>query len=112
MRRPGALHHLPGDGDEGARHAACAAAARAGRAGPHQGEPRHAARLLIRPTKIIAVMPLFAADASAIDGTVRRAEGSERLITVVFVDLRGSTTIGEVRLPYDALSCSTSSSMK
>ena len=58
----------------------------------------------IRPTKDIAVMPLFAADASAIDGTVRGGlEGSERLITVVFVDLRGSTTIGEARLPYDVL---------
>jgi class 3 adenylate cyclase len=30
-------------------------------------------------------------------------EGSERLITVMFVDLRGSTTIGEARLPYDVL---------
>jgi adenylate cyclase len=58
----------------------------------------------IRPTKDVAVMPLFAADASAIDGTVRGGlEGSERLITVVFVDLRGSTTIGEARLPYDVL---------
>jgi adenylate cyclase len=29
--------------------------------------------------------------------------GSERLITVLFVDLRGSTTLGEARLPYDLL---------
>jgi adenylate cyclase len=58
----------------------------------------------IRPTEDIAIMPLFAADVSAIDGTVRGGlEGSERLITVVFVDLRGSTTIGEARLPYDVL---------
>ncbi len=58
----------------------------------------------IRPTEDIAVMPLFAADAGALDGSVRGGlEGSERPITVVFVDLRGSTTIGEARLPYDVL---------
>jgi adenylate cyclase len=58
----------------------------------------------IRPTADIAVMPLLAADASAADGAVRGGlEGSERLITVVFVDLRGSTTLGEARLPYDVL---------
>jgi adenylate cyclase len=58
----------------------------------------------IRPTEDVAVMPLFAADASASDGAVRGGlEGSERLITVMFVDLRGSTSIGEARLPYDVL---------
>jgi adenylate cyclase len=58
----------------------------------------------IRPTEDIAIMPLFAADAHAADGHVRGGlEGSERPITVVFVDLRGSTTIGEARLPYDVL---------
>jgi adenylate cyclase len=58
----------------------------------------------IRPTADIAVMPVLAADASAADGAVRGGlEGSERLITVVFVDLRGSTTLGEARLPYDVL---------
>jgi adenylate cyclase len=58
----------------------------------------------IRPTTDIAVMPVLAADASAADGTTRGGlEGSERLITVVFVDLRGSTTLGEARLPYDVL---------
>lgn len=58
----------------------------------------------IRPTSDIAVMPLLAADASAADGAVRGGlEGSERLITVLFVDLRGSTTLGEARLPYDVL---------
>lgn len=58
----------------------------------------------IRPTEDIAIMPLFAADAGALDGQVRGGlEGSERPITVVFVDLRGSTTIGEARLPYDVL---------
>jgi adenylate cyclase len=58
----------------------------------------------IRPTSDIAIMPLLAADAGAADGLVRGGlEGSERLITVVFVDLRGSTTLGEARMPYDVL---------
>src|SRR5580704_12323292 len=58
----------------------------------------------IRPTADIAVMPLLAADASAADCATRGGlEGSERVITVVFVDLRGSTTLGEARLPYAVL---------
>jgi adenylate cyclase len=58
----------------------------------------------IRPRADIAVMPLLAADASAADGAMRGGlEGSERPITVVFVDLRGSTTLGEAKLPYDVL---------
>jgi adenylate cyclase len=58
----------------------------------------------IRPTADLAVMPLLAADANAADGATRGGlEGSERLVTVVFVDLRGSTTLGEARLPYDVL---------
>ncbi len=58
----------------------------------------------IRPTSDISVMPLLAADANAADGTVRGGlKGSERLITVVFVDMRGSTTLGEAKLPYDVL---------
>ena len=49
-------------------------------------------------------MPLLSADAGAADGLVRGGmEGSERLVTVVFIDLRGSTTLGEARLPYDVL---------
>ncbi len=58
----------------------------------------------IRPTADISVMPLLAPDAAAADGRVPGGlEGSERLITVVFVDMRGSTTLGEARLPYDVL---------
>jgi adenylate cyclase len=58
----------------------------------------------IRPVADLSVMPLLAADAGAADGAVRGGlEGSERLVTVVFVDLRGSTTLGEARLPYDVL---------
>ena len=58
----------------------------------------------VRPAHDISVMPLLAAEAGAADGTVRGGlEGSERLITVVFVDMRGSTTLGETKLPYDVL---------
>jgi adenylate cyclase len=58
----------------------------------------------IRPTADISIVPLLAADASAHDGMVRGGlEGSERPVTVVFVDLRGSTSLGEAKLPYDLL---------
>jgi adenylate cyclase len=58
----------------------------------------------IRPTADISVMPLLAADASPADGAIRGGlEGSERSITVLFVDLRGSTTLGEAKMPYDLL---------
>jgi adenylate cyclase len=49
-------------------------------------------------------MPLRAADVGAADGLVRGGlEGSERLITVVSVDLPASTRLGETRMPYDVL---------
>jgi adenylate cyclase len=58
----------------------------------------------IRPEADLAVMPLLAADATAADcGTRGGLEGRERQITVVFVDMRGSTTLGEAKLPYDVL---------
>ncbi len=58
----------------------------------------------IRPTADIAVMPLLASDANAADGgRPGGLEGSERPIAVLFVDLRGSTGLGEARLPYDVL---------
>ena len=58
----------------------------------------------VRPAADISIMPLLASEAGAADGTVRGGlEGSERLITVVFVDMRGSTTLGEAKLPYDVL---------
>jgi adenylate cyclase len=58
----------------------------------------------IRPSTDIAVMPLLAADSRAADGLVRGGmEGRELQVTVVFVDLRGSTTLGEMRMPYDVL---------
>jgi adenylate cyclase len=58
----------------------------------------------LRPSADISVMPLLAANASAADGLVRGGmEGSERQVTVVFVDLRGSTRLAETRMPYDIL---------
>jgi adenylate cyclase len=58
----------------------------------------------IHPTGDISIVPLLAADASAADGATRGGlEGSERLITVVFVDIRGSATLGEAKMPYDVL---------
>jgi adenylate cyclase len=58
----------------------------------------------IRPTADLSVMPLLAADAGAAEGMVRGGlEGSERLITVLFVDLRGSAPLGESKMPYDLL---------
>jgi adenylate cyclase len=58
----------------------------------------------IRPTAHIAILPLLPADASAADGTIRGGlEGSERLITILFTDLRASTSLAEGKLPYDTL---------
>lgn len=62
----------------------------------------------IRPTSDISVVPLLSANASAQDGMARGGlEGSERLVTVLFVDLRGSTRLSENRMPYDVLYIST-----
>jgi adenylate cyclase len=58
----------------------------------------------IRPTADTSVMPLLAADASMTDAMLGAGlAGSERPITVLFVDLRGSSRIGEAKLPYDFL---------
>jgi len=58
----------------------------------------------ISPTGDISIVPLLTADAGAADGAVRGGlEGSERPVTVVFVDLRGSTSLGESKMPYDVL---------
>ena len=58
----------------------------------------------IRPTAALAVLPLLPADATAIDGAIRGGlEGSERLITILFADLRASTSLAEGKLPYDTL---------
>jgi adenylate cyclase len=58
----------------------------------------------ICPTTDISVVPLLAANASAAQGAIRgEIAGSERLITVVFVALRGSEILGKAKLPYDLL---------
>jgi adenylate cyclase len=58
----------------------------------------------VRPVRDLSITPLLGADASAVDGSTRAGmEGSERLITIMFIDLRGSTTLGEAKLPYDVL---------
>jgi adenylate cyclase len=58
----------------------------------------------IRPTADISVIPLLAADAGAADGAVRGGlEGTERLIAVLFIDLRSSTILSERKMPYDLL---------
>ncbi len=52
----------------------------------------------------VAVTPLLPPTASAGDG--RRpggVEGHEQKVTAIFVDLRGSTRLGEDRLPYDVV---------
>lgn len=69
-----------------------------------QASPATRLACQISPTADISIVPLLSADATAADGTARGGlEGSERQITVMFVDLRGSTGIGEARMPYDVL---------
>ena len=98
------MHDLPGSGDTRTRRVSGAGVA-GGRALTRiEAPPGIRLACQIRPTADLSIVPLLAADASAADGTVRGGlEGSERPITVVFVDLRGSTTIGEARMPYDVL---------
>lgn len=58
----------------------------------------------IRPDRPLSVAPLLSPHATAADGR-RRAEllGREQVVTVMFIDLRGSTGLGEARLPFDTL---------
>ena len=58
----------------------------------------------IRPSEPLSVAPLLSPHATPADG--RRPGhllGREQLVTVLFVDLRGSTGLGEARLPFDTL---------
>jgi adenylate cyclase len=58
----------------------------------------------IRPTADISVVPLLSADAGPADGRVRGGlEGHECPITVLFVDMRGSTSLCAAKMPYDLL---------
>jgi adenylate cyclase len=58
----------------------------------------------VRPAGDIWITPLVAAGADP--DLARRpggVQGSERLVVAMFVDLRGSTQLGETRLPYDVV---------
>ncbi|RVU38404.1 2Fe-2S iron-sulfur cluster binding domain-containing protein [Hwanghaeella grinnelliae] len=58
----------------------------------------------IRPTASLSVVPLLPPRATADQGRQPGGlEGLERQITIVFIDLRGSTKLGETKLPYDVL---------
>ncbi|HEY1720182.1 MAG TPA: adenylate/guanylate cyclase domain-containing protein [Magnetospirillaceae bacterium] len=58
----------------------------------------------IRPISNLSILPLLSATATPDDGHSRTGfAGQEQFVTVMFVDLRGSTKLGEARLPYDVL---------
>ncbi|CUW39267.1 putative Ferredoxin [Magnetospirillum sp. XM-1] len=58
----------------------------------------------LRPDHDLAVLPLLPSDAAAADGRLHGGmDGRERHVVVMFVDLRGSTTLGEAKMPYDML---------
>jgi len=105
-----ALHHLPGPGNQGIDRLPEPTALEAkalARIGAARGV-RLACQIC--PTADISIMPLLAADASAADGTIPGGlEGSERLITIVFVDLRGSTTWARPSCPTTSSTSSTNS---
>ena len=82
---------------------------------PSEGELRvlrriraaHDVRLacMLRPQGPIMATPLLPPFAGAADGRRRAdiAEGSEREIAIMFVDIRGFTAFSEGRLPYDVV---------
>ncbi len=58
----------------------------------------------LAPRRDLAVVPLLPPDASARDGKrPGGVEGKERHVTALFVDLRGSTALGERKMPYDVV---------
>jgi adenylate cyclase len=58
----------------------------------------------VRPSADIWVTPLVAAHADpALARRPGGVQGSERQVAAMFVDLRGSTQLGETRLPYDVV---------
>ena len=58
----------------------------------------------IRPVADLSIVPLLAPSARPRDGHGQADfDGIEQGVTVMFVDLRGSTRLGESRLPYDVL---------
>jgi class 3 adenylate cyclase len=59
----------------------------------------------LRPRRAVEVTPLLPPFAHAVDGRRRvdLAQGSEREIAILFVDIRGFTALSEGRLPYDVV---------
>ena len=58
----------------------------------------------IRPVADLSIVPLLLPSARPVDGSGRVGfAGVEQVVTVMFADLRGSTSLGEGRLPYDIL---------
>jgi len=58
----------------------------------------------VRPTADTSIIPLLPPSATAEEGRQPGGlEGLERQIVIVFIDLRGSTKLGETKLPYDVL---------
>lgn len=58
----------------------------------------------IRPRTDVSLLPLLPPRASASDGqSAGGLEGQEVAVTIMFIDLRGSTKLGETKLPYDVL---------
>src|SRR6201998_3335068 len=59
----------------------------------------------LRPRGAVEVTPLLPPFANALDGRRRVdfAQGSEREIAILFVDIRGFTALSEGRLPYDVV---------
>ena len=59
----------------------------------------------LRPRGAVEVTPLLPPFAHAVDGRrqVDLAQGSEREIAILFVDIRGFTALSEGRLPYDVV---------
>ena len=57
-----------------------------------------------RPTSDLSITPLLPANATAREAnTPGGVSGTERVVTTMFLDLRGSTKLGEQKLPYDVL---------
>ena len=59
----------------------------------------------LRPRRAVEVTPLLPPFAQAIDGSRRVdfVQGSERELAILFVDIRGFTSLAEGRLPYDVV---------
>ena len=57
-----------------------------------------------RPQHDVSIIPLLPPNATARDGRLPGGvQGQERQVAILFVDLRGSTKLGEERMPYDVM---------